>query len=91
MESLDPDAFLGPLTTDELALVLLARLASREPFSPCSSLYFKIFLLSSFHALFNAVLSYSENAFGSCFREAVAVVVGGGRGDRGSSMGTGEV
>lgn len=60
-------------------------------FSPSSSLCFRIFFRRSSQVLFIASLSYSEKGRGGCLRALEEPVKGGGSGDSGSSMASGEL
>jgi hypothetical protein len=63
---------------------------SVRSFSPISSLCLSNFRLNSSHALLIASLSNSEKGRGGCLRTLAELPAGGGRGESGSSMASGE-
>lgn len=74
----------------ESSLPFLVRSSlSCASFSPLCSSYFRIFFLRSSHAFSKAVLSYSEKGLGGSLGATLEALAGGGKGERGSSMGMG--
>jgi hypothetical protein len=65
-------------------------LSTELRFSPNSSLCFNIFFRKASHVLLIASLSYSENGRGRCLRAVEEPATGGGMGDKGSSIASGE-